>query len=68
MTQGLRTKSADLDIVFHQAKRLADAIDSWREKLPLIIEAIAPGQNASHVQSFTFNLQKHLPGEYSFGG
>ena len=60
MAQGLRTKPANFNVVFHQAERLAEAIDLRREVLLLMVEAGTPRENASDVQPFAHHLQEHV--------
>src|SRR4051812_35107292 len=39
----------------------------WRKELVLEIKAGPPSEHAAHVQSFPFNLAKHVRGRNTFG-
>ena len=67
VSQRLRTKTADFQIILHHAERSAQLVDGGREKTSLIIEARPPRQHASDVKSFTVHLHKHVLRSHSLG-
>src|SRR6266850_653986 len=68
MAERLGTEAADLQIVFHDGEGAAQLVHAGCEKAPLIIEAWSPGEDATNVQPFAFDLPEHILRRHAFGG
>src|SRR6476619_1146774 len=62
----LRSKTADLDVVFHDRPRLTARVGDRGKKLLLMVESRSPRQHAADVQPFALDLAEHDRGVHTF--
>src|SRR6187551_2886202 len=62
MSQRLRTKTADLQIILKHRALIAQFVRPRCKELPLIFKTRSPGKNAANVQAFTLDLAEHVRG------
>ena len=67
MPHRLRTKAADLQVVFEYCVCIAQLMRRRRKKLPLIFETRSPGEYRSHIEGFAEDMADHIFREDAFG-
>ena len=60
MTKRRGSETADFEVVFDQRRWFRNRIGIWFEKLPLMLKARPPCENAADIQPFAFHMRKHV--------